>query len=854
MKTNYFTLLFCLISCFSIAQTPLEIYVSPIGDNSNTGLSSTHPFATLERARDEIRTLNPSSEVTVWLMDGDYNLSNTFELTNQDSGTATHRITYRAVNKHQAKIHLAKQVPASAFQPLTNTNKISRLDPVAVGNVVTLDLDALGVQNMDTWPDYFPANNQELFRLYSGTEELPLSRYPNDSMMTMETVLQNEPGIFKYRGDRHSRWLEAVNDGLWFQGFWRVAWQFDAVRTASIDTTNKIVTQAASVPLGIGDKYTRPQGNGMEPYFATNLIEEIDVPGEWAVNFNNDSLYIWLPIGTTEVRILDDDNPVFKLTNVSYVDIVDIAFDYGLGNAIYIEDGYDNRVAGCDISNFIEDAVYVDNGFSHDIISNDIHHLGAGGIYLSGGDRYTLTHADHTAVNNHIYEFGRVKVIYAPAVQIPRKYDENNVGMYVAHNKIHGTPHVGIEFCGNNNIFEYNEIFDICRVSNDMGGFYTWNDWTSYGNIIRYNYVHSSHQAHGVYMDDGDSGETIYNNIFKGIDVGVFIGGGHDINAYNNLSIDCKKTVHIDNRGVSRGYNLQNTSMVNRVLSVDYQNPPWSVQYPTIVNILDPAYEQELPTNCSIDCNVGINTNTIVDIDATTATSWGVNLGTNHSDTNPSLNTASLSQIAAASAYAGETCIGTIPYTQIGLIDDDYRLLCVDTTVVDTHILTNYIDGTHLQQASNAIEATNTLQAPVDMTYRAGNFICLNHHFEVDLGSEFLAEIRDICPTTTTFDAPVQSRLKFSLPYQNIKKTIYSEIVFNKKGEQFLFYDLSKTQKVSIIITNEKGERVLIPKQDHKENRGRHEICLSDLNLQKGQYYYTIEMVSGGATKPFFVD
>ena len=78
-----------------------------------------------------------------------------------------------------------------------------------------------------------------------------------------------------------------------------------------------------------------------------------------------------------------------------------------------------------------------------------------------------------------------------------RNMSNNNVGMYVAHNEIHGTPHVGIWYSGNNHLFEYNNIYDICRVSNDMGAFYSWNDWTSYGNVIRYNYIHDAEQAHG---------------------------------------------------------------------------------------------------------------------------------------------------------------------------------------------------------------------------------------------------------------------------------------------------------------------------------------------------------------------
>ncbi len=838
----------------AFAQSDLELYVSPTGDDLNSGLSTTAPFKTLERARDEIRTISTPGTVSVWLMDGDYFLNSSFELSSQDGGTASARISYKALNKHQAKLHLNKAIPVSSFAPLTDLALLARIDPAASWQIKTLDLAALGVQNMDTWPDYFPAANQDLFQIYTDLDgQLPLSRYPNDSMMTMHTVLQNDsPGIFKYRGDRHSRWMEAVNDGLWFQGYWRVAWQYDAVRTASIDTLNRIVTQTTSVPGGIGDKYTRPAGNGMERYMAINLLEEIDREGEWAVNFNTNMLYIWLPATATEVSILDQNIPIFKLDDVDYVDIIDLEFDYGLGSAIQINGGYDNLVAGCEIKNFILDAVQVFDGSSHDIVSNDIHDLGAGGIYLSGGNRQTLSHAGHTAVNNHIYEFGKVKVIYAPAVQIPRKYDDNNVGMYVAHNKIHGTPHVGIEFCGNNHIFEYNEIYDICRVSNDMGAFYSWNDWTSYGSVFRYNYVHSSPQAHGMYFDDGDSGDEIHNNIFQGIDVGVFIGGGHDVNAHNNLSIDCEKTVHIDNRGVSRGYNLTNTGLVNRVLSVPYQSPPWSTQYPSIVDILEPDYPHDLPNGCQIDCNVGINTPTIVDINAATATDWGVSLGTNHSDAGISLDNASLAQIAAATSYAGYSCIGSIPYSQIGLIDDEYRTVCIDAA--PNLVLTdNYTGGLHLQTASASILSTSQIDAPTDMTYRAGENICLEYDFEAMVGADFTAEIREVCPTAA-YTSPIAAyRTNNADPKPSAKRILQGDIKQLEDGNVKLFYQLTGNEKIDIFISDKNGQLVRVLEKDAVQSRGIYKLSIDRADLENGTYYYTIEAEHGGETKAFEV-
>ena len=659
-----------LVVSFTNAQN-VEYYISPTGSDSNIGTFAA-PFQSLEKARDEIRMANHPGHVTVWLMDGNYYRNTTFELTQEDSGTANAQITYAALNKHGAVLNFNKAIPVSDFSPITDPALIDRLTPEALGNVVQLDLGALGIQNIDTWPDKFSAEDQNLIRLYAGTDLLPLSRYPNDSMMTMKEVFQNEPGIFEYRGNRHHRWLEAVNEGLWLQGFWRVEWQYDGIRTYAIDTIARTVTQAVAVAGGIGSKYHRPQGNGLEHYIATNLLDEIDLPGEWSVNFNTQMLYIWIPNGVSEITILDNESPVFRMNDVSNVNIENIKFDYGLGSAIEMNDGHDNLIAGCEMSNFIKYVVEINNGFNHEVISNDMHHLGSGGISLSGGDRYTLTPANHRAVNNHIYEFAIIDIIYAGAISIPARGADNNVGMYVAHNKIHGTPHVGVEYGGNNNLFEYNEIYDFCRVSGDMGGFYTYNDPSGFGNVFRYNYVHDAPGlAHAFYLDGSDGGDMFHNNIAQNLDIGVFIQGGRDVTVHNNLMVDCDRGVLINSALTGIVGTPSYTNWLQPLLTVDYQNPPWS-DYVGITALLNGDFEG-YPAGCSIDCNVGINTPDFISIDAATAANWGVDLGTNYADPSTTLDNATLVEIAAACFYNGKSCIDLIPYDKIGLITDEYR-------------------------------------------------------------------------------------------------------------------------------------------------------------------------------------
>jgi len=73
------------------------LYVAPNGSDSSDG-SRDAPFATLEHARDVVRTMNSqmSGDITVYLRGGTYPVSSTVQFGVQDSGSNGHRVVYSA--------------------------------------------------------------------------------------------------------------------------------------------------------------------------------------------------------------------------------------------------------------------------------------------------------------------------------------------------------------------------------------------------------------------------------------------------------------------------------------------------------------------------------------------------------------------------------------------------------------------------------------------------------------------------------------------------------------------------------------------------------------------------------------
>jgi len=223
--------LICLSAAASLAWltcSGVELYVSPNGSDTNPG-SAAHPFATLARARDEIRQLKanaalPKEGATVELLGGTYRLNTTVEFAGQDSGWANGPIVYRAFQRQAVKLVGGVTIPLSKFKAVSDPAVVRRLDPAARSHVVCISTRELGLTHAGPFPQVF-SDSGGLFELFWQGQRMPLARWPNRGYVTMKRVLVNGDsktgGTFEYREDRPARWLE--NPNIWLKGKWRVA-------------------------------------------------------------------------------------------------------------------------------------------------------------------------------------------------------------------------------------------------------------------------------------------------------------------------------------------------------------------------------------------------------------------------------------------------------------------------------------------------------------------------------------------------------------------------------------------------------------------------------------------------------
>jgi hypothetical protein len=637
-------LLGILVPTVGLWAAPVEFYVSPTGRDANPG-TKTRPFLTLERARRAVRGGAHAQGATVFLREGVYERAATFELGPEDSGRADAPVVWRSFPGEVARLVGGKVVPASLVRPVTDPTVRQRvIDPGARTRLRQIDLPAAGISDFGTMHvrgfrrPYVPAP----LEMFVDDTAMRLARWPNDGAVPIGKVHDagdreaNRGGTFEYGYKRPELWQQA-ND-IWLSGYWGHGFADDTLKVESIDTEKHLISLVQ--PHMYGVKSGRP----FNAYYALNLLEEIDQPGEYYVDRERGVLY-FLPPGPLDgatITISTLEAPLVDIVNASYVHLRDLTLEAGRGIGVYMERGTRNVIGGCTIRNFgivgvcigmgiASDTEYRHNftgtpvshaigswhehiyenpvfdrkaGTDHLVVGCDIYNTGAGGVHLGGGDRGTLEATRNTVANCHIHHVNRLDFTYKAGVNI------DGCGNRIRNCYIHDCAGSAIYLHGNDHIIEYNEVAYACTIADDMGAFYMGRDPSEQGNVIRYNFWHHigigprSHGTNVIYLDDGACGTKTYGNVFyKGGKGRTFlIGGGRDNPVTNNILIESNVGVHIDNRlqGWAKS-SLKRPGGIydSRLKLVNFGQPPYSERYPELARYWDddPAVPKRNPVS-----------------------------------------------------------------------------------------------------------------------------------------------------------------------------------------------------------------------------------------------------------------
>ena len=645
-----FLLIALLLPCIVWAQQT-RFYVSIKGNDAFPGTLK-KPFASLERARLAVREQikkHPGDSMIVYIRGGTYSFKKSLRLDSLDAGHENAPVIYSAYPGEVVRFSGGISISPSKAVTVTDKKILQRIVPQARPHVLQIDLKILGITDFGVIQPkgfgrpYSPA----AMEVFCNEEAMNIARWPNDSFVPIGKVLDpgsipregdysHRGGRFSYDVQRPARWTRS--NEIWISGFFRHGYADDAVRIAELDTLNKIITTAQETLYGFEG------GKIFQRWFAFNLLEEIDRPGEYYIDKENGILFFYPASKLNSIQLSVLETPVIVLMNVSNVVIRNIIIECSRGIGVYIEKGKKNRIENCTIRNvglvgvcigkgvrpvgdlwdagngkptsemlgvlygyMYENTVFNrDAGTDHVIRDCHIYNTGSGGISLGGGNRITLEKGNNQVLNCRIHDFNRIDRSYKAGVNI------DGVGNLIRYCEIYNSPGSAILLHGNDHLIELNNIHHAVTDGDDMGAIYFGRDPSELGNQIKNNFFHHIGNEYGiiaaVYHDDGACGTEVTGNVFyKAGSRTILIGGGNDNIYRENIFIDCALPFHIDSRltGWAKAMVEVNGIFKKRLTAVNFQQPPYSISYSHLPYYFDDSLGA--PKRNFIENNVFVN-------------------------------------------------------------------------------------------------------------------------------------------------------------------------------------------------------------------------------------------------------
>jgi len=530
-----------------------EFFVSPHGNDAWSGRlaeanadQTDGPFATLQRARNAIRTLKQNADlpaaITVWLREGRYPLAQPIEFTAEDSAP----VTYASYSNEQAILDGGAHISGWRVEQINGQT-------VWVADVPQLKyFRQLFVNGQRRHRARLPKVN---INAAQNGQKQPFYRIEDVPGITFKADLFDGSDAFiAAPGDiqswQHLNDVEVVVLHYWIE---------ERMPIASFDETTRRVTSARHSIFSLKDDYV----SRWAKYYVDNVFEALSEPGEWYLNRETMRLF-YIPMPDEVIDSVDivapqvDQFVLFKgepetQSWVQFIRLEGLTFEYAdwhqpsggddpggasktgvlfaaaaqgaynVPGAISLEGAHHCAIANCTVQHVGWYAIDLGDGcMNNRIVGNHLVDLGAGGIKLNGADvAGPVTHrtGNNRITDNHIHSGGRV---FHSGIGVLSRHSFGNL---IAHNHIHDLFYSGIS-CGwvwgyadnisKKNRIEKNHIHDLGHGwLSDLGGIYMLG--TQPDTVLSHNLIHdiekSNYGGWGLYTDEGSTGIVLENNV-----------------------------------------------------------------------------------------------------------------------------------------------------------------------------------------------------------------------------------------------------------------------------------------------------------------------------------------------------
>ncbi len=588
------------------------LYVATDGKDSNPGTID-KPLATLGGAKNKVRELKNGNALAdggavVYFRGGDYAVQGEVEFRKEDSGTKDARIIYRNYPDEEVNFIGGAYLRWEDFKPVEDKAVLERIvETSAREHIVSVDLHSLGFKDLPevTWPGTYSywAGMGELLKNEYGinkpTEKSPelivngkgatIARYPNDGDMEIGAIIKDgnfekgkEPAEFVVNDTRIKKWTKAEDAILY--GTFMYSWASLATPLGSIDEKNNSVTTKYPIYYGAVTG---------QLFHVFNLIEELDMPGEYYIDRNKGVLYLYpFEEEVKEVIYTMHTGSMFHFYGAEYITVKGINMKYSRGNFVTINANSKNiQVVDCEFTYNTNDASGAVSVLGPDCQVYDCYFYDcAMGVAVQAGDRPTLTRGNSTVENCKFERCDRTAQTYQPAIYV------NGVGSHILHNELSEAQHTILRFAGNFHDVSFNEIYNAVTNTDDMGAIYAGRDITQRGNVFKNNYIHDiggsnrgTEGVHGIFFDDFWECADVVGNVFANITgAAITCAGSYNV-VHNNILVNVGTELGESVRMV-KSFNYGNAEsyqpLIDSVAAMPVDSKVWVEAFPEIVHAI----------------------------------------------------------------------------------------------------------------------------------------------------------------------------------------------------------------------------------------------------------------------------
>ncbi len=497
--------------------TDADFYVATTGSDSGDG-SFEHPFATWNKAAEAVRTLKETKtegDIVVAFMAGDYGPLS-LSLTAEDSGSENQRIIYCAYGDGDVVFNNGFDVSEDELTDLDAAEKtmfsakvVDKIKKADVSSRLTsydprtaLILGDDGEMNLARFPDKYSDGTDALIE---GAHET----------LDDDHIVVDHPLLTKRIDKYHT------TDGLLLYGYLTTGWYKDLLSTDEYNPETHVFHIPHPEQARMGHlRYIALDGFDSRHWSniaIVNISEELDAKGEYWVDENTGTFYVYDPAGG--YHFTGGGETMLTLTGTSYLTLRGIDLRNSLGRMIRAGDNVGLTFENCVFSGCADDNMAsVERTKDLTVRGCEFSFAAMTALSISGVNNISRYYLDTgVRIDNNLFTRTSLVKGNSGAISISRTSDTQ-----ITHNEFRLCYWEGVDYRGASNmVAEYNVFDRVCYNGDDTGALNNWSSYNCCGNVIRYNlFISIKGGSNGRYCEyhDDSAGSQVYSNIYYDCD------------------------------------------------------------------------------------------------------------------------------------------------------------------------------------------------------------------------------------------------------------------------------------------------------------------------------------------------